>query len=585
MENLTNYFLQLEYFKRLRFEYMNILERIGYRDGSAYDAQTEYDQFSAVQAKLQQNFIKISTNDLPLVIGIVGSFNTGKSSLINSLIGSEFLIMADKSATRKITILTYKDGNTFRIFQHDKDGTILEINYEAYIQTGAHQHKGALAGESDDNVSHFEVQYPCPFIKDFQIVDTPGFSSMSTRDDEITRDYLDQADLLLWTFDAGKGAVNDIELGLLRNIKNKRVIAVINRIDDLAPSQRAQVISKISGDFSFYLVFPYSALNVLTYQQDLTYNAGVKKKALKKMSDFLDAGKDLSMNCGDGFISLKEQDQVIYREPLRDIDEEDEALVYYDSLMEVLKEIRTEVTQIKSDQFADELALWAAQENGFWTEMLYYAREKMDEQTEELEHLDATYEAVKELVSERAEVYYEDLVEEILNPVFNELYTIDYKSGGFLESEQYWLRKKPNTESRRQAVIDIINNAFDSFYNQLVDDYIECLEERGVDVKDNEWLVFSKHLKERFAHSSYYGVIGNFLLTIDYHLGISPAETRNIYHEKLELIMSYTYMHDFTIAFLNYIAGDVIIKLKNQHVTFYEELAQFEAKINELLDE
>lgn len=157
MENLTNYFQQLEYFKRQRFEYMTILERIGYRDGSAYDAQTEYDQFSAVQAKLQQNFIKLSTNDLPLVIGIVGSFNTGKSSLINSLLGSEFLVMADKSATRKITTLTYKDGNTFRIFQYNNDDNVREINYEEYVRTGAHQHKGALASENADDISHFEV--------------------------------------------------------------------------------------------------------------------------------------------------------------------------------------------------------------------------------------------------------------------------------------------------------------------------------------------------------------------------------------------------------------------------------------------
>jgi len=583
-DSLTAYFKKIEALKTLRFAHIKVLETNSQGEDDLIRARQEYDEFSGAQARLLRNFARISTNNLPLTIGIVGSFNTGKSSLINSLIGSRFLVMADKSSTRKITVLIHKDANTFQIFQFNNDGHATEISYEDYLLAGAHQHREALASEPLDEISYFEVYFPSPALKDFQIVDTPGFSSMSAQDDRITREYLGKADLLLWTFDAGKGAIDAIEIELLQSITDKRIIAVINRIDDLAPAQRERVIRNIAEAYPFYRVVPYSAVNVLTYQEDVVFNSETRNRVLKNLGRRLDAGASTTVSNNNGVLTLTNGDDVIYEQALRPIDEDDEFVFQYDALRALLQEIREEVSKIKMEQLIEEIKSFQDRESVYWAMHAGKLLDTMERYTEKQHALEEVVKSTKDLIESRAEIYYGELKEEICGKVFDMLYTFDYKSAGLFEGEKYILTKLPDNEDSRQALFGLIQGAFDTFYDNLVADYKDALCETDIDVTENEWLGFSGTLKDQFAESSFYSIVGARLLVVDFETGQTPSEIRQIFNESLELLMSHAYVHHFTKAFLEYIAEDLLEKRKSEYAGRYATLRDFNETIITVLN-
>lgn len=584
IDKLTPLFQKLEAFKALRFDNMNLLGRISYPNGDVYDAQAEYDRFSAKQIRLHERHFKISNNNDPLIIAVVGSFNTGKSSLINSLIGSEFLVMADKSATRKITMFTYKNADTFTIFQYKQNGKAHEISYEEYLEAAAHQYGVPLAQETADQIDYFQVDYPCDFIRDFQIVDTPGFSSMSVHDDRITKDYLDKADLLLWTFDATKGAINAMELELLRSIHNKRVIAIINRIDNLPPSQRQLVIDRISHEYPFHCVIPYSASSVLAYRLDVSYNEYIMSQAYKKIGECLGVEDNLIIKReGEHFI-LSKSDRIIYEQKIRLINNDDFVLQYH-SFVDLLKQIRAEITSIKLEQFVKELSEFYAEECDFWKKTVEYVEQLMEMQISEQHLMEEFLTSVKELIESRSSVYFDDLQEQLNNSIFNILYSIDYQSAGFFEGEKYFLKPKLDTDERRQILFNLISTEFNSFYNKLAADYTTCLTKFDIDVHENEWFEFSRVLKDSFVQMSFNSVLGSYLLVVEFQLGQNESETRKIFNGALELLMSHHEMKSFSTAFFNYIIEDLVEKRQNIIKQFYDSLSNFKDIVIDVLDE
>jgi ribosome biogenesis GTPase A len=93
--------------------------------------------------------------DHPYLCVLVGAFNTGKSSLINALIGAPVLSVGATPTTNRIAILRYGEA----------------------LQT--------LAGGDSDTVFH-----PSPLLQRVSFVDTPGLDSVFKGHDEATRAFL-----------------------------------------------------------------------------------------------------------------------------------------------------------------------------------------------------------------------------------------------------------------------------------------------------------------------------------------------------------------------------------------------------------
>jgi small GTP-binding protein len=145
--------------------------------------------------------------DHPFLIVLMGAFNTGKSSLINALVGQPVMDTGATPTTTRIAIL--------------RAGT-------------APAAQRSLSGDVET------VFFPSPLLEQVSLVDTPGLDSVFRAHDETTKRFLHRADLVLMVMLATQAmsASNAEYLSSLRAY-GKRVIVVVNQVDTLDPDERA----------------------------------------------------------------------------------------------------------------------------------------------------------------------------------------------------------------------------------------------------------------------------------------------------------------------------------------------------------
>src|SRR6184192_1585669 len=102
----------------------------------------------------------------PLLFVVVGEVKAGKSSLLNALFGQEFAKVDVRPATDRVYI--------FRYGAEEKSVEVSPQLTERYL--------------------------PIPFLRDFNVVDTPGTNTMVAEHQTITESFVPRADLVLFVF-------------------------------------------------------------------------------------------------------------------------------------------------------------------------------------------------------------------------------------------------------------------------------------------------------------------------------------------------------------------------------------------------
>src|SRR5213596_2096704 len=102
----------------------------------------------------------------PLLFVVVGEVKAGKSSLLNALFGQEFAKVDVRPATDRVYI--------FRYGAEEKSVEVSPRLTERYL--------------------------PIPFLRDFNVVDTPGTNTMVAEHQTITESFVPRADLILFVF-------------------------------------------------------------------------------------------------------------------------------------------------------------------------------------------------------------------------------------------------------------------------------------------------------------------------------------------------------------------------------------------------
>ncbi|GEM_PF-936995 len=131
-------------------------------------------------------------------IVFIGEFSTGKSSIINALLGERILPEGITPTTDRITILRYGD----------------------------------VREEHDENGNHY-ISIPEERLKGVFIVDTPGTNVTLEQHEQITHQFIPKADIVFFVIGAER-AVTGSEVRLIRFIKEdwlKNVVFLLNKID------------------------------------------------------------------------------------------------------------------------------------------------------------------------------------------------------------------------------------------------------------------------------------------------------------------------------------------------------------------
>ena len=190
----------------------------------------------------------------PLLFVAVGEVKSGKSSLLNALFGQEFAKVDVLPATDRIYI--------FRFATEEKSVDVSPQLTERYL--------------------------PIPFLRDFNVVDTPGTNTMVAEHQMITENFAPRADLVLFVFSVTNPWTQSAWdfLGLLQQKWLKNVVFVLQQIDLREPAE-IQIIRRHLQDTAMRrLGFVPSIFAVSARKALLARTTGVDKEQLWRESDF-----------------------------------------------------------------------------------------------------------------------------------------------------------------------------------------------------------------------------------------------------------------------------------------------------------
>lgn len=200
--------------------------------------------------------------DRPLLVAVMGEFNAGKSSLVNALAGDAIAPVGVTPTTATINVLRFGPRGG-RVSYHD--GTTREL--------GAASVGPFLAGLGDREaatVRQVEVFAPLEALRRVEIVDTPGLNSLRPEHEKVARDFLVDADALVWVFAAGQAAkATEREALRLAHAAGKRVLGVLNKIDRAEPDELAAIVRHVESTLGDLVegVIPLSAQVALAARQ------------------------------------------------------------------------------------------------------------------------------------------------------------------------------------------------------------------------------------------------------------------------------------------------------------------------------
>jgi len=198
----------------------------------------------------------------PFVFVVVGEVNSGKSTFLNALFGETFSEVGVVPTTEKIHC--FKHGETYERVQ-------LTDTLE-------------------------EIRCPSEFLKDFNIVDTPGTNCIENEHQEITERFVPIADLVIFVFSVANpwGATTWDFLDKVHKSWFKNVVLVLQQTDLRTPSEVQDIMNHMEETAKdrfgrSFPIFPVSGK--LAY---LSKTKGVGKKGLYEASGFADLEKYIS---------------------------------------------------------------------------------------------------------------------------------------------------------------------------------------------------------------------------------------------------------------------------------------------------
>lgn len=210
---------------------------------------------------------KLDKNELNLTV--LGEFNRGKSTFVNSLIGANILPSGLTPTTSSINILKYSTNSYLKAFYKNKS------EKEFLLE------KNTFDSLDYENINYLEIGSNSDFLKNIIIVDTPGVNDINEQKLEVTYNYIPNSDAVIFLLDAeqilSKSEFNFLQSKILTADIDK-IIFVINKIDnlELTPDSLNNPIeevieytkNKLSNYFSNPIIIPYSAKNPLKYIVD-----------------------------------------------------------------------------------------------------------------------------------------------------------------------------------------------------------------------------------------------------------------------------------------------------------------------------
>lgn len=199
-------------------------------------AAPELSGFAAAAAEAFESY------DRPLLLTVMGEFSSGKSTFVNALLGAEVAPVGVTPTTATINILKYgRDKRGRIVYRDDRER---ELRWDDIGPT-----LRALTPSEASSIRFVELLYPLEALERVSIVDTPGLNSILPEHEATARQFIAQADAVVWLFtalQAGKASEREA-LERIRG-EGKRVLGVVNKIDQASEEERAQILAHLTRE-------------------------------------------------------------------------------------------------------------------------------------------------------------------------------------------------------------------------------------------------------------------------------------------------------------------------------------------------
>jgi GTP-binding protein EngB required for normal cell division len=200
----------------------------------------------------------VEAYDRPLLVAVMGEFNAGKSSFVNALCGEEIAPVGVTPTTATINILRHGPMGGRAIYH---DGRVRDLDASSVVPF-----LRGLGADEAAAIRVVEIFHPLEVLRRVEVVDTPGLNSLRPEHESVARDFLVDADAIVWLFAVGQAAKATEKQALaLAQAAGKRVLGVLNKIDRASGEEVAQVSAHVAGSLGDLVeaIVPISARRAL----------------------------------------------------------------------------------------------------------------------------------------------------------------------------------------------------------------------------------------------------------------------------------------------------------------------------------
>jgi len=203
---------------------------------------------SGVQTAMAQVVAARERLARPLTIAIMGEFSAGKSTFVNALLGQTVAPMGVLPTTSTINVFRRGASGGARV--HYRDGRIATLAAED-VEPFLH----GLDDTEAARIRHVEIERTGGRVGNAAVVDTPGLNALDAYHEQVAREFLDEADAVVWLFSATRSGAAT-EAGMLASLRagGRQVLGVLNKVDTLDDDEKVELVEFLRKQLGEVLV-------------------------------------------------------------------------------------------------------------------------------------------------------------------------------------------------------------------------------------------------------------------------------------------------------------------------------------------